>query len=417
MAYSMNPPSESSGLVQYMSSYVPGLYINGALTPVGLAIAISFMGLFVLVNYFGVVIFSKIINAITALKLVVPTITMVTLFLVSFKLRNFSAYGVAPYGPFSVVSAIVTSGIVYSYLGFQAVINLAGESRNPKRDGPLSLILVIIFSVVFYVVLQIAFIGSVPASDISKGWAFLSLPSPFADIAVSFNMFWLYTLIIADSIYSPSGSSMAAVASNSRNLYALSKNGTLPSFFLRVDNNTGIPRRALLFNFVISLIVLVTLKSWHQIIETLGILLLISFIGSAVSSGVIGSIKRYSSIKMPFIVIVSAIVFVFSGLIISISSFSKVLVVSLLLVPSLLLFAVSSGRGNRVIADVKAGLWFIIYVMEIAILSFIYNEHYVSGYIFLGAYLLSSTITFILARRSGVKFMHQAGEYDIAEIP
>ncbi|CAC11295.1 cationic amino acid transporter 3 (HCAT3) related protein [Thermoplasma acidophilum] len=404
LAYTMNPPSEASALVEYMSSYVPGVFHSGTLTPEGMGIALGFMFLFVLVNYYGVKIFARIINGLTALKLVVPTVTMLTLILLSFRFRNFTVSGFYPYGLSSVLAAIVSAGIVYSYLGFQAVINLAGESKRPARDGPTALILVIIFSLVFYIALEITFIGSVPSSFLRHGWSGLFLASPFADIALYFNLTWLYSLIIADSIYSPSGSSMAAVASNSRATYALAKDGFFPSFFVRIDGKTGIPRIALIFNFVISAIVLLTLKSWHSIIEALGVLLLISFIGPAASSGVIRRTSPENQILKGLYGVVQPAIFVMAGIIIFITPFTKIdIVIALFSIPAVLLILKEKNFRN---VDLGYGIWLPVYLIIILSFSFLHT-YYESLNILvpITAFVFLSLFVYIIAVRAGISFM------------
>ena len=409
LAYTMNPPSEASALVEYMSSYVNGIFIDGSLTSEGLAIALGFMFLFVLVNYYGVRAFARIINGLTALKIVVPTITMLTLILLTFKFHNFTAYGFVPYGPSSVLVAIVSAGIIYSYLGFQAVINLAGEAKRPTRDGPIALILVIVFSLIFYIMLEISFIGSIPSGLLAHGWAGLFLPSPFADIAMYFNMMWLYSLIIADSIYSPSGSSMAAIASNSRATYALAKDGFMPSFFVNVDSKSGIPRIALLFNFAISAVVLLTLKNWHSIIEALGVLLLISFIGPAASSGVLRKVPGRDSTLKGLYGTVQPVVFVLAGLIAFITPFTKIaIIIALFLIPILLILFKEKGLGK---IDMRYGMWLPMYLILILAGSFVYSEEFQNMKIFtMAAFVFLSALLYIYALKSGASFMRIANQ-------
>ncbi len=59
-----------------------------------------------------------------------------------------------------IFTAIATSGIVFSYLGFRQGIELAGETDNPKRNVPIAVIGSVLLTAVIYVALQVAFIGS-----------------------------------------------------------------------------------------------------------------------------------------------------------------------------------------------------------------------------------------------------------------
>ena len=56
--------------------------------------------------------------------------------LTAFHGENFTSHQFAPEGGHGVFTAIATSGIVFSYLGFRQGIELAGETDNPKRNVP-----------------------------------------------------------------------------------------------------------------------------------------------------------------------------------------------------------------------------------------------------------------------------------------
>src|SRR6195952_4055776 len=69
VTYVANPPTEASGVVQYASSYIPGLFDHDQLTFAGILVAIALMAVFVLVNYFGVQFFARSNNIVTAVKI------------------------------------------------------------------------------------------------------------------------------------------------------------------------------------------------------------------------------------------------------------------------------------------------------------------------------------------------------------
>lgn len=95
LGYSANPPTEASGIVQYLSKVIPGVYVHSHLTLPGMLLAIAFMLLFVAINYFGVQIFAKTNLVITILKFVVPTLTLVAFFISGFHPANFTSHGFA----------------------------------------------------------------------------------------------------------------------------------------------------------------------------------------------------------------------------------------------------------------------------------------------------------------------------------
>jgi amino acid transporter len=68
VCYVGNPPTEAAGVVQYSSAYLNGVYRDGRLTPLGILLAVALMALFVLINYFGVALFARANNTVTAIR-------------------------------------------------------------------------------------------------------------------------------------------------------------------------------------------------------------------------------------------------------------------------------------------------------------------------------------------------------------
>ncbi len=92
---------------------------------------------------------------------------------------------VQPDGTKGILSA-VSSGIIFALLGFEQADQLAGESANPKRDIPRAVIGSIVIGAIIYILLQVAFLAALPASQIQGTWAtaaFNTLTGPFAQVA------------------------------------------------------------------------------------------------------------------------------------------------------------------------------------------------------------------------------------------
>src|SRR5262249_19058127 len=144
-------PVEAEASVQYMSSWpfawAQALYVHaangqGELTASGLAISSVLVVIYFLLNFWGVKIFAHTNSAITFFKLIVPAATAVALMLSSFHAGNFhiGIHGGAHVGHVaSILTAVATSGIVFSFNGFQSPVNLAGEAHNPGRSVPLAI--------------------------------------------------------------------------------------------------------------------------------------------------------------------------------------------------------------------------------------------------------------------------------------
>jgi amino acid transporter len=69
---------------------------------------------------------------------------------------------------------------------------------------------------------------------------------------VAANLTWLSWVLYADAIASPAGSALAFTAAAGRESFAMAKNRFLPRAAGKVNERSGVPRRALVINFVVA---------------------------------------------------------------------------------------------------------------------------------------------------------------------
>jgi len=264
-------PIETIALIQYSSSYLPGLMKlqNGehVLTWLGLIIASLVMLLMCFINYFGIKWVSKINNLTVVFKLLVPVLTIVSLFYVEFNLENFTDFGFAPNGLKGVFEALPTAGVIFSFIGFNTAIQLAGEAKNPKKMIPLAVFGSTVSALILYLLLQLAFIGAL-APNPDTGWAGLSFQfdnSPFVGIALSLGLVWLSLMLFADAIISPFGTALLNVTAAARINFAMSKTGFLPKFGKKITKR-GVPFNAIIFNYFVGLLLLIPFSGWQQMV-------------------------------------------------------------------------------------------------------------------------------------------------------
>ncbi len=289
------PTIEAEGVVSYAQSYLPKIFphlhialtftdkatgvkiLNGA----GIGVAVVLMILFTILNYYGVRLLGRLNTIITWWKFIIPGLTVVLLFF-AFRGSNFAAgKGFFAMGIPALFQAIPLSGIVFSYLGFRQALDFGGEARNAQRDVPRATIYSVVAAVIFYVLLQIVFIGALNwhSLGLSVGnWGGLGNSSwadgPFAHELQSGGLALMagfaYFLYL-DSFVSPSGTGMVYMGTSTRTIYGLSIDDYLPPIFTRVSV-LGTPIAALIAALVVGLIFLLPLPSWY---------LLVGFISSA----------------------------------------------------------------------------------------------------------------------------------------
>jgi amino acid transporter len=386
IAYATNPPSESAAMLQYMAKYVPGLYHGTRLTVAGVGAGIVLMAIFVAVNWFGVQVFARVNGVITAAKVIVPAISVITLLVAALTsghsaTANYTAHGFAPYGFSASLSAIATAGIIYAYTGFQGPLDLSGEARDPRRDVPRAVIVGLLVSMVLYLALQAVFIAVLPRSFLAHGWAGVNLTSPFAQLAMALNLSWLSWLLYADAIVSPGGSALTFTATISREAYGMAKNRIIPAAIARIDLRSGVPRRALILNFVIGVVFLLLLPSWHSIVAATSELGLFAYSMTAISQqafrradpgGQAGWIRGTT--------VIAPVSFVIATLILYWATWTELRIALPLLLIAIVIYAVNmrtaARRAASLRADVRAGAWLVVYLAAVLLMSAIGSRNF-----------------------------------------
>jgi len=284
---------EVSAVLTYATSYLGWLENdNATLTGVGLLIAIALMAVFVIVNYFGVRWFARINNVLVWWKLGMIVLVIVAIMVSAFHSSNFSldtvdGKGFAPYGLKSAFEAIPAAGIAFSFLGWRQGIELAGETDNPRRNVPLTLIGSVLICGILYILLQIAFIGAQDSAALKKhGWhdvgSLIQLGnsagnfSPLATLATVLGMSWLAKLLYVDAFISPGDTGLIYTSVTARMSYAMGRNRNAPAILAKVNDN-GVPWPSLILAWIVGCIFFLPFPSWQALVGIVTSLTVLSF--------------------------------------------------------------------------------------------------------------------------------------------
>ena len=128
--------------------------------------------------------------------------------------------------------------LIYGFTGFEMAAIPAGGVRDPQRTLPRALITGILVVVVFYVLIQVVCIGTLPELASSE--------RPLADAASRFMGPWGAILITLGIALSLAGNLNVLILSASRILFAMAENGELPAVFARIHPVRRTPVPAIL---------------------------------------------------------------------------------------------------------------------------------------------------------------------------
>jgi len=277
-------PIEVEGAIKYTRHYITWLASpNGTLTASGYGIAAAALAFFVLVNYMGIQWFARLNNLVVWWKLAIITIVIVAFLVTEFHGSNFTSQGFAPEGNGGIFTSVSVAGIAFSFLGFRQGIELAGETKNPRRYVPLAVVGSILITAVIYILLQVAFIGSLSPSAVAHGWTALGTgptanlaSSPLAVLAGLIGLSWLGSILYADAIVSPGDTGFIYTTVTARLSYAMGRNENAPRQLAKTTKS-GAPWVSLLLAFVVGLIVFLPFPSWQKLVGFVTSITVLSF--------------------------------------------------------------------------------------------------------------------------------------------
>ncbi|MBT4576983.1 amino acid permease [Candidatus Woesearchaeota archaeon] len=142
--------------------------------------------------------------------------------------------------------------VFFAYMGFESIIKLREETKNPEKNIPLALIYSIIITSIVYVLVAISAVSIIPWGELAGSTA------PLATV-VAHSMGPIAFIIIGIvALFSTANTVLITLVTNSRMIYGMAKQKTLPKALASVHKRTQTPWIAiLLFSAVTMLFVFI----------------------------------------------------------------------------------------------------------------------------------------------------------------
>ncbi|MFF4564754.1 APC family permease [Streptomyces sp. NPDC001435] len=377
-------PIEVEAMIGYAGhwKFAQGLqHTDGTLTTSGFVIAVTLMAVFVGVNFFGVRALAHTNSAATWWKIAVPLAAIFIIAIGNFHTSNFTSEGFAPFGAKGVLGAISSSGIIFALLGFEQAIQLAGESRNPKRDLPRATLGSVAIGAVIYILLQVVFIAALPHTSFAHGWAKLDFPGisgPWAGLATLVGLGWLGFVLYLDAIISPGGTGLIYTTATSRVSYGLAKNGYAPKAFAKTDAR-GVPWFGLIMSFVTGVVCFLPFPSWQELVGFITSASVLMYAGAPLAYGVFADRLPHHErpYRLPLGRIVSPLSFVVANLIIYWAGWDTLwrlgfaIVLGYVLLGGYAWYATSKGLPDAPRMNFRSAQWLPGYLVGMGVISWL----------------------------------------------
>ena len=232
------PSAVANLFCTYLAQFFPAL-ASRPWQLVVMAVLITQLAVF---NYIGVKTGKNVSNISTGVKVS---------FLLFFAISGLLALLFRPAlrVPFSVSSISANTWfeaillLVFAYGGFEGTLFVGGETKNPKRDTPIALLLALVIVCVIYTAVQFVTMATLPTVAASA--------TPLSDAAQRFLGPLGSAAIALAALISAYGYLTANLLHAPRVTYALAENGDFPGFLAAIHPRYHTPYVSILFYAVI----------------------------------------------------------------------------------------------------------------------------------------------------------------------
>jgi basic amino acid/polyamine antiporter, APA family len=211
------------GFAGYLSSLISFGYLASG---IGIVVLMTFL------NYWGISESNKFNVLATTIEF------LGLLFIILLGIGKFGSVDLLemPNGFFGVLKSGAL--LFFAFMGFETIIKLREEAKEPEKTIPKAIILSVFITAIVYVLVGIAAVSILPASEIAGS------KSPLADVAaVGFGGLAFVVLGII-ALFSTSNTILLTMLTTSRMVYGMSKRKTLPKIFNKIHKKRRIPHIA-----------------------------------------------------------------------------------------------------------------------------------------------------------------------------
>lgn len=170
---------------------------------------------------------------------------------------------------------LVMSGAVlafYAFVGFEDLLNLAEEVKNPRKTMPWGIVLAVVCATVIYVLVSIAAISVVPYADLGDS----GKGAPMAQITKAAAPWLPHQIYTAITLFAVANTALMNFIMGSRLVYGMARQGLLPQALGKVHPGRHTPHVAIAVLLVIVLL-LALAGNIRELASATSLLLLLVF--------------------------------------------------------------------------------------------------------------------------------------------
>ncbi len=133
-----------------------------------------------------------------------------------------------------------TALIVFSYFGFENIVNLAEEAKDPEKDLPRAILISIGVSTLLYILVSVAALALLTPQALAESDAVLAVAARTKSEKIA-------QILGAIALFSTANTALIAMIGSSRVLYGMGKAKAIPKYLSKVSKSRQSPWVAILF--------------------------------------------------------------------------------------------------------------------------------------------------------------------------
>ena len=148
---------------------------------------------------------------------------------------------------------IFTGAVIlsFSYAGFQAIIEIGGEIKNPRKNIPLGLIISFFLIAVVYILVSIVMTGTMDWRELGR------IEGTLIDVAANFLPMWFLSFLNILILIAIASTIHGVLLAYSRDLFSAARDKIVPDFLSKINKKYNTPHWSLIFFIIGSIILLI----------------------------------------------------------------------------------------------------------------------------------------------------------------
>lgn len=188
----------------------------------------------------------------------------------------------------SVVSG--ASLVIFAYFGFETIVNLVEETKNPEKQMPKGIIISIIVSTVLYLLVSLAALALGSPEEMQMSDA------PLSDLSKK-SYPWIPKTLAGIALFSTANTALISMMSTTRIIFSMAREKELPATFTRMSEKRQTPWFSAITVFVLAT-VLLPLGKIEVVASTTSLATMVAF--SLINIGLIRLRFTEPQAKRPF---------------------------------------------------------------------------------------------------------------------